>query len=90
MEAKAKLRSRMHVALASAVLVLAGLLALFFVQWQAAEKAKNALAAPNARLERKLALRAAPLGNMPYDVPAGWFQVATSYADAVAFVEKDR
>jgi hypothetical protein len=25
---------------------------------------------------------------LPYDVPAGWFQVATSYAGAVAFVEK--
>jgi hypothetical protein len=50
---------------------------------------QNALLdATNARLERKLALRAAPRGYMPYDVPAGWFQVATSYAGAVAFVEK--
>jgi hypothetical protein len=50
---------------------------------------QNALLdATNARLERRLALRAAPRGYAPYDVPAGWFQVATRYAGAVAFVEK--
>lgn len=46
------------------------------------------LDATNARLERKLALRAAPRGYAPYDVPAGWFQVATSYASSVAFIAK--
>jgi hypothetical protein len=46
------------------------------------------LDAANARLERKLALRASPRGYMPYDVPAGWFQIATSYTGAVAFVER--
>ena len=86
--AKAKLRWRMMAALALATFALALFAGFSGYQWLAAETAKESLAATNARLERKLALRAAPRGYMPYDVPAGWFQVATSYAGAVAFVEK--
>lgn len=86
--AKAKLRWRVQAGLAVASVALAALAIFSGLQWRAAETAKESLAATNARLERKLALRAAPRGYMPYDVPAGWFQVATSYAGAVAFVEK--
>jgi hypothetical protein len=86
--AKAKLRWRVQAALAVALAAVAGFAGFSALQWRAAETAKDSLAATNARLERKLALRAAPRGYMAYDVPAGWFQVATSYAGAVAFVEK--
>ena len=79
--AKANLRRRTHVGLALATALLALLAFVSLWQWRAAETAKNSL-------ERKLALRAAPHGYEPYDVPAGWFQVATRYAGAVAFVEK--
>ncbi len=78
--AKAKLRWRVQAGLAVASVALAVLAGFSALQWRAAETAKDSLAATNARLERKLALRAAPLGYLPYDVPAGWFQVATSYA----------
>ena len=93
--AKLKLRWRILVGLACATIAMAGLSAISAFLWQSAETAKIGLVdknkeldAANARLERKLALRAAPLGETPYDVPAGWFQVATSYAGAVAFVER--
>ncbi len=84
---KARLRWRVQAGLAFASIVLAALLGLSLWQWRATETAKGALAESNVKLERKLALRAAPRGYMPYDVPAGWFQVATNYAGAVAFVE---
>jgi TIR domain len=41
-----------------------------------------------ARLERPITLRIASLGLRGYDVPAGWFQIATRYADKIAFVER--
>lgn len=85
---KARLRWRVQVGLALASLLLALLASFSLFQWQRAEQAKGLLAATNVRLERKLALRAAPRGYVPYDVPAGWFQVATTYASAVAFIEK--
>lgn len=85
--AKLKLRWRVQAGLLVASAVLAGLAALSFLQWQSAERANALLDATNARLERKLALRAAPHGYAAYDVPAGWFQIATKYASAVAFVE---
>ena len=92
---KAKLRWRVQVGLGAAAVLFAVLAGFSFWQWLAAAAAKDSLAernalldATNARLERRLALRAAPRGYGPYDVPAGWFQVATSYASAVAFVEK--
>jgi hypothetical protein len=86
--AKAALRRRTQLGLAFATVALAALAAFSLWQWRAAEAAKHSLAASNARLERRLALRAAPRGYEPYDVPAGWFQIATTYASAVAFVEK--
>lgn len=86
--AKARLRWRVQAGLAVASLALAGLSAFSGLQWRNAEQAKSSLAETNRRLERRLALRVAPLGGTPYDVPAGWFQVATSNAGAVAFVEK--
>lgn len=49
-------------------------------------KQNKLLAGVNARLERRLALRAGPLANQAYDVPAGWFQIATTYVGAVAFI----
>lgn len=92
---KAKLRWRVQAGLTIASVLLALLAVVSILQWRAAETAKaelveqNALLdAANARLERKLALRASPRGYMPYDVPAGWFQIATSYTGAVAFVER--
>ncbi len=86
--AKAKLRWRVQAGLAGASLVLAALAGFSFKKWQEAETAKSLLDESNSRLERKLALRTAPRGYMPYDVPAGWFQVATEYASTVAFTEK--
>lgn len=86
--AKARLRWRVQIGLALVSIALAVLAGFSFLQWRSAEQSKEELARTNARLERKLALRAAPLGYLPYDVPAGWFQVATKYASAVAFVEK--
>jgi len=50
------------------------------------ESQNSQLETANTRLERKLTLRAAPLGNQPYDVPAGWYPIATKLAGAVAFI----
>ncbi len=86
--ARLKLRWRVQAGLLLATLLLAALAGFALVQWLRAEETKTLLAQSNTRLERKLALRAAPRGYLPYDVPAGWFQVATRYAGAVAFVEK--
>lgn len=86
--AKVKLRWRVQMGLAAASLVLAGFAGLSFFLWRQADAANVTLEKQKARLERKLALRAAPRGYTAYDVPAGWFQIATNYAGAVAFVEK--
>lgn len=86
--AKARLRWRVQIGLVLTSAALSILAGVSIVQWRSAEQAKELLAKTNARLERKLALRAAPMGYQPYDVPAGWFQVATRYASAVAFVER--
>lgn len=85
---KARLRWRVQAGLACASVVLAALAGFSLLQWRTAETAKVALADSNIKLERRLGLRAAPRGYLPYDVPSGWFQVATNYAGAVAFVEK--
>jgi len=84
---KARLRWRVQVGLACASVMLAALAGFSLLQWRTAETAKVALAESNIKLERRLGLRAAPRGYLPYDVPSGWFQVATNYAGAVAFVE---
>ncbi len=94
-DTRRQLRNRLVLtAVAGGIAVLASLGSVY--QWKQTQTAKNNLASQNAllestnaRLERRLALRAAPLGNRPYDVPAGWFQVATSYASAVAFIEAE-
>ena len=94
--AKARLRKRTQVGLAAITLAMAALAIVSAWQWRAAEAAKRSLEhavhdldASNARLERKLALRVTPRGYEPYDIPAGWFQVATRYAGSVAFVAQN-
>jgi TIR domain len=52
------------------------------------ETQKSQLETSNARLQRKLALRTAPFGNEHINVPAGWFQIATTFAGAVGFIER--
>ncbi|WP_398472909.1 toll/interleukin-1 receptor domain-containing protein [Tardiphaga sp.] len=95
LSAKASLRSRVLAGLLAASAAFALLAAASIVLWRMTAAAEAQLAAKNteldaanARLKRKLALRVSPLGYMPYDVPAGWFQIATGYTSAVAFVEQ--
>jgi len=93
---KASLRWRVQIglAIATATCLSAALIAGW--NWKLANDAKTELAAKNEaliesniRLSRPIALRIAPLGEKPYDVRGNWYEAATTFSGAIAFVSHD-
>lgn len=93
---KARLRWRVQIGLGIATATCLCAAVIAGVNWKAAVDAKaelvaanDALTESNIRLRRPIALRIAPLGDELYDVRGNWYEAATTFSGAIAFISHD-